>query len=85
MAQYADIPLRAIHGYVALKTIWSWARWINPNSSRGKVATCPDCKRRWKNVPEDPSAGNTAERGEHYSLLDEEGVDREDVEASAST
>ena len=35
-------------------------------------------------MPEDPSAGEAAERGEHYSLLDEEGGDHEDVEATAS-
>ena len=77
--------LRTIHGFVALKTLWCWARWVDPNNSHGKMATCPDCKRRWKNVPEDPPAGEAADRSEHYSLLGDEGVDHEDVEATASS
>lgn len=35
-------------------------------------------------MPEDPSTGEAAEEGEHYSLLDEERSDHEDVEATAS-
>lgn len=36
-------------------------------------------------MPEDPSAERAADSGEHYSLLGDEGVDHEDVEATASS
>ena len=84
MARHADTPSRAIHGFVALKALWSWARWIDTNSSQKMMATCPGCN--WKTVPRDPSAGKAAEGCGNYSLFGDDGLDdSEDVEPAAST